>query len=67
MTNDLSQLDVFYGDLTVNRAFVYARLPRPAEDAELSLVGQIRGPRCLMAETLPRALEWLWKDYRPAK
>ena len=53
MTSDLSQLDVFYGDLTVNRAFVYARLPRPAADAGLSLVGQIRGPRCLMAETLP--------------
>lgn len=54
MTNDLLQpLDVFYGDLTVNRAYVYARLPRPADDAGLSLVGQVRGPRCLHAETLP--------------
>jgi hypothetical protein len=53
MTNDLSQLDVFFGDLTVNRAYVYARLPRPADDAGLMLTGQIRGPRCLYAETLP--------------
>ena len=54
MTTDLlSDLDVFHGDLTVNRAYVYARLPRPAEDAGLSLVGQVRGPRCKLAETLP--------------
>jgi hypothetical protein len=54
MTTDiLSDLDVFYGDLTVSRAYVYARLPRPAEDAGLSLVGQVRGPRCKLAETLP--------------
>jgi hypothetical protein len=53
MTNDLSDLDVFYGELTVNRAFVYARLPRPADDAGLKLSGQVRGPRCLHAETLP--------------
>lgn len=54
MTTDLlADLDVFYGDLTVSRAYVYARLPRPAEDAGLSLVGQVRGPRCKLAETLP--------------
>ena len=53
MTNDLAALDVFYGDLTVNRAFVYARLPWPEDDAGLSLVGQVRGPRCLVAQTLP--------------
>jgi hypothetical protein len=54
MTNDLlSALDVFHGDLTVNRAYVYARLPRPADDSGLSLVGQVRGPRCKLAETLP--------------
>ncbi len=47
------EADVFYGELTVNRAFIYARLPRPADDAELSLVGQVRGPRCLHAQTLP--------------
>ena len=49
----LSSLDVFFGDLTANRAFVYARLPRPEGDAGLSLVGHVRGPRCLLAETLP--------------
>lgn len=53
MTNDLSELDVFYGDLTVARATVYARLPRPAADEGLSLAGHVRGPRCLHAETLP--------------
>jgi hypothetical protein len=52
---DLSQLDVFYGELTVNRALVYARLPRPTDDAFLTLSGQVRGPRCLHAETLPLA------------
>ncbi len=50
---DLTPLDVFYGDLTANRAYVYARLPRPADDAGLSLGGFVRGPRCLQAETLP--------------
>jgi len=53
MTNDLAQLDVFYGELTVNRALIYARLPRPADDTGLSLAGQVRGPRCLHAQTLP--------------
>ena len=53
MTCDLSSLAIFYGDLTVAQAYVYARLPRPAEDSGLSLVGQVRGPRCLQAETLP--------------
>jgi hypothetical protein len=50
---DLTQLDVFYGDLTANRAYVYARLPRPADDPGLTLTGFVRGPRCLHAETLP--------------
>jgi len=53
MTNDLTQLEVFYGDLTANRAYVYARLPRPTDDAGLTLTGFVRGPRCLHAETLP--------------
>jgi glycosyl hydrolase family 2 len=50
---DLDELDVFYGELTVNRALVYARLPRPTEPGEWSLTGQVRGPRCLHAQTLP--------------
>jgi hypothetical protein len=53
MTNDLPQLDVFFGDLTVNRAYVYARLPLVDDAGEWSLAGQVRGPRCLLAETLP--------------
>src|SRR5689334_19006876 len=53
MTNDLTNLDVFYGDLTVAQGYVYARLPRPLDDAGLSLAGYVRGPRCLLAETLP--------------
>lgn len=53
MTTDIPDLDVFYGDLTPARAYVYARLPRPADDAGLTLVGQVRGPRCRLAHTLP--------------
>jgi hypothetical protein len=53
MADDLAELDVLYGDLTPNRACVYARLPRPADDAGLKLAGQVRGPRCLTAQTLP--------------
>src|SRR5262245_46001615 len=53
MTNDLPELDVFYGDLTVNRALVYARLPLPADAGPWSLGGHVRGPRCLTAQTLP--------------
>jgi len=49
----LDQLDVFYGELTVNRACIYARLPRPDEGDGWSLAGQVRGPRCLHAQTLP--------------
>lgn len=49
----LDQLEIFFGELTVNRAHIYARLPRGTDDAGLSLAGQVRGPRCLHAETLP--------------
>jgi glycosyl hydrolase family 2 len=53
MTNDLAELNVFYGELTTSRALVYARLPRPADRADWKLRGQIRGPRCQIAQTLP--------------
>jgi hypothetical protein len=53
MTNDLVDLDVFYGDLTPSRAYVYARLPRLEEHAGLALTGQVHGPRCKLAATLP--------------
>jgi len=52
-TGDLSELDVFYGELTVNRASVYARLPRPTDDTGLRLTGQVTGPRCFNTRTLP--------------
>jgi len=55
MTDDVPALDVFYGELTVHRALVYARLPRPSEGDGWSLAGTIRGPRCLHAQTLPAA------------
>jgi hypothetical protein len=50
---DLDQLDVFYGELTVHRAYVYARLRRPEAGENWSLSGQVRGPRCLHARALP--------------
>lgn len=49
----LDALDVFYGDLTVARGYVYARLPRGPQAEGLSLGGFVRGPRCLHAQTLP--------------
>ena len=52
----LSHLDVFYGDLTVARGYVYARLPHFADSAGLTLGGLVRGPRCLHAETLPTSV-----------
>jgi len=54
VTSDIPELDVFYGELTTARALIYARLPRPADDIGLSLSGQVRGPRCLHAQTLPQ-------------
>jgi hypothetical protein len=56
MESLLHKLGVFHGDLTAARALVYARLPRPAEDAAWSLSGTVRGPRCLHAQTLPLAV-----------
>src|SRR5215510_13429068 len=53
MAAGIPQLDVFYGDLTVNRGLVYARLAVPEEGGPWSLAGQVRGPRCLSAQTLP--------------
>jgi hypothetical protein len=53
LPSDLSNLDLFYGELTVNRASVYARLPRPEDDAGLRLTGAVIGPRCFNTRTLP--------------
>jgi len=53
MTTDLSQLDVFYGELSPSGASVYVRLPRPKDDAAWKLTGTIVGPRCFNSRTLP--------------
>jgi hypothetical protein len=50
---DLSQLDLFYGELTVNQASIYARLPRPDDDEGLRITGRIHGPRSFNSRTLP--------------
>ena len=44
---------MFFGELSPQRALVYARVPRPAEAGDWLLAGQVRGPRCLHAQTLP--------------
>ncbi len=50
---ELSGLDVFFGELTVNQASIYARLPRPGDDSGLRLTGDVTGPRCFNTRTLP--------------
>lgn len=67
-SSPLAPLDLFYGELKVNRAIVYARLPlgagslgagslgAGATDAALegaTLSGTIRGPRSAFAQSLP--------------
>jgi hypothetical protein len=59
MPNALSHLDIFYGELTVHRALVYARLPRPEVEGAWSLAGTVRGPRCLHAQTLPATAKFV--------
>lgn len=53
MVSELPLLDVFFGELSVHRASIYARLPRPSNDEGLKITGQVRGPRCRLAQTLP--------------
>ena len=45
--------DVFHGELTANRAQVFVRAPRSPEFADCTLHGQVVGPRCEFAHTLP--------------
>jgi hypothetical protein len=59
MTTDLSQLDVFYGELTVNRALVYARLPRIDDAGDWKLSGQ--GPTLLARALVADPCFW-WPD-----
>jgi len=53
VVSELPLLDVFFGELTVHRASVYARLPRPVNDDGVKITGEVRGPRCRLAQTLP--------------
>jgi hypothetical protein len=53
VVSELPLLDVFFGELTVHRASVYARLPRPANDEGVKISGEVRGPRSRRAQTLP--------------
>lgn len=53
MEASLAHLEVFYSDLTPNRAVVHARLSGGDTLAELSLAGIVRGPRCSRGSTLP--------------
>jgi hypothetical protein len=53
VVSELPLLDVFFGELTVHRASVYARLPRPINDEGVKIAGEVRGPRCRLAQTLP--------------
>jgi hypothetical protein len=53
VVSELPLLDVFFGELTVHRASVYARLPRPVNDEGVRITGEVRGPRCRLAQTLP--------------
>ena len=53
MVSELPLLDVFFGELSVHRASIYARLPRPVDDEGLKITGLVRGPRSRRAQTLP--------------
>ena len=53
MTNDPFDLDLFFGELTGTRTLVYARCIPAGNREGLTLVGEIRGPFCRHAATLP--------------
>jgi hypothetical protein len=45
--------DVFHGELTANRAQILVRVPRTDAWQDCTLHGQVQGPRCDYAQTLP--------------
>jgi hypothetical protein len=47
------RLELFFGSTSPAVAYAYARLPGVAADSGLSLAGQLTGPTCAYAETLP--------------
>lgn len=48
-----AELDLFYGEATGRAARVFARLPRRDQWAGATLVGELTGPFCRHAQTLP--------------
>ena len=54
--NPLTSLDVFWTELSPNRAVVYARLTDVDYRAGWRLTGTIRGPRSVRHETLPATM-----------
>lgn len=49
----LDELDVFFGDASEHAARLYARLPRPADGAQWTVEGDVRGPLNARGKTLP--------------
>jgi hypothetical protein len=58
-SNPLADLDLFYGELKVNRAIVYARLPLSEATTGATLTGQMRGPRSALAQSLPTTAKFV--------
>lgn len=61
--NLLDQLDLFHGQLSQNRALIYARLPQPPElsdeaRTDCELIGTIHGPHSARARTLPATIRF---------
>lgn len=54
----LRQVEVFFGAVSPAEAHVYARLDAPAEAAALRITGQLRGPLCSKATTLPATVSF---------
>jgi hypothetical protein len=53
MTRWLEQLDLFCGEITPQRAVVYARCPLPETAGKWKLAGRLRGPMSKFGGTLP--------------
>lgn len=53
MTRWLEQLDLFCGEITPQRAVVYARCPLPESSGRWTLAGRLRGPMSKFGGTLP--------------
>lgn len=53
VADELDHLELFYGELSPQRAWIYARLPREVAGPAATLRGQVRGPCSRYAQTLP--------------